>query len=297
MKKREYKLSGEKIFEIVNIFVLSLLLVIVLYPLYFIVIASFSDPSAVNTGNVWLFPKGASLEGYRRIFADNQIWSGYGNTVFYTVTGTLLNVVITMMIAYPLSRKTFRFRGIIMVYLLITMYFNGGLIPTFLTVQGLGLENTRAVMILMGAVNVFNVIIARSFIENNIPDELFEAATIDGCSHFKFFCSFVLPLSKAGLAVLTLYYGISHWNEYMNALLYLRDSKLYSLQLILRSILIENQMQESMVADMSSMLERAQAAELIKYGIVVVSSLPVLMIYPFLQKYFTKGTMIGSVKG
>lgn len=297
MKKREYKLSGEKIFEIVNIFVLSLLLVIVLYPLYFIVIASFSDPSAVNTGNVWLFPKGASLEGYRRIFADDQIWSGYGNTVFYTVTGTLLNVVITMMIAYPLSRKTFRFRGIIMVYLLITMYFNGGLIPTFLTVQGLGLENTRAVMILMGAVNVFNVIIARSFIENNIPDELFEAATIDGCSHFKFFCSFVLPLSKAGLAVLTLYYGISHWNEYMNALLYLRDSKLYSLQLILRSILIENQMQESMVADMSSMLERAQAAELIKYGIVVVSSLPVLMIYPFLQKYFTKGTMIGSVKG
>lgn len=297
MKKREYKLSGEKIFEIVNIFVLSLLLVIVLYPLYFIVIASFSDPSAVNTGNVWLLPKGASLEGYRRIFADNQIWSGYGNTVFYTVTGTLLNVVITMMIAYPLSRKTFRFRGVIMVYLLITMYFNGGLIPTFLTVQGLGLENTRAVMILMGAVNVFNVIIARSFIENNIPDELFEAATIDGCSHFKFFCSFVLPLSKAGLAVLTLYYGISHWNEYMNALLYLRDSKLYSLQLILRSILIENQMQESMVADMSSMLERAQAAELIKYGIVVVSSLPVLMIYPFLQKYFTKGTMIGSVKG
>lgn len=297
MKKREYKLSGEKIFEIVNIFVLSLLLVIVLYPLYFIVIASFSDPSAVNTGNVWLLPKGASLEGYRRIFADDQIWSGYGNTVFYTVTGTLLNVVITMMIAYPLSRKTFRFRGIIMVYLLITMYFNGGLIPTFLTVQGLGLENTRAVMILMGAVNVFNVIIARSFIENNIPDELFEAATIDGCSHFKFFCSFVLPLSKAGLAVLTLYYGISHWNEYMNALLYLRDSKLYSLQLILRSILIENQMQESMVADMSSMLERAQAAELIKYGIVVVSSLPVLMIYPFLQKYFTKGTMIGSVKG
>lgn len=297
MKKREYKLSGEKIFEIVNIFVLSLLLVIVLYPLYFIVIASFSDPSAVNTGNVWLLPKGASLEGYRRIFADDQIWSGYGNTVFYTVTGTLLNVVITMMIAYPLSRKTFRFRGVIMVYLLITMYFNGGLIPTFLTVQGLGLENTRAVMILMGAVNVFNVIIARSFIENNIPDELFEAATIDGCSHFKFFCSFVLPLSKAGLAVLTLYYGISHWNEYMNALLYLRDSKLYSLQLILRSILIENQMQESMVADMSSMLERAQAAELIKYGIVVVSSLPVLMIYPFLQKYFTKGTMIGSVKG
>lgn len=297
MKKRECSLSGEKIFDIVNIIVLSLMLIIVLYPLYFIAIASFSDPSAVNTGNVWLLPKGASLEGYRRIFADAQIWSGYGNTILYTVAGTLINVVLTMMIAYPLSRKTFRLRGAIMIYLLITMYFNGGLIPTFLTVQGLGLENTRAIMILMGAVNVFNVIIARSFIENNIPDELFEAATIDGCSHFKFFCLFVLPLSKAGIAVLTLYYGISHWNEYMNALIYLRDSNLYSLQLILRSILIENQMQESMVSDMTSMLERAQAAELIKYGIVVVSSLPVLIIYPFLQKYFTKGTMIGSVKG
>ncbi len=300
MSKENTNIKDSKpdvIFNTVNYTILSILLLVILYPLYFIIISSFSDPNAVSLGNVWFYPVGFNLDGYIRIFEDENIWRGYFNTVCYTAAGTTINVAITMMIAYSLARKTFKLRGAIMIYLLITMYFNGGMIPTYLTVKSTGLENTWWVMVVVGAVNIFNVIIARTFIENNIPEELYEAANIDGCSHFNFFSRIVLPLSKASMAVLILYYGVEHWNDYMKALIYIRDNELYPLQIILRAILIENQMQDSVITDVESQLERSRIAELIKYGVVVVASAPMLILYPFLQKYFAKGVMVGSIKG
>lgn len=288
---------GDIIFDTINYIILGIAAILVLYPLYFVVIASISDPSAVNAGKVILWPIGISGDGYARIFKDSSIWTGYANTIFYTVVGTTISVIATMMIAYSLSRKNFSGRKVIMTLLIITMYFNGGLIPTYLLVKNLGLLNTRGVMIILGVVNVFNIIIAKTFIQSSIPEELYEAAEIDGCSHFIFFTKIVLPLSKALIAVLTLYYGIAQWNEFMKALIYLNDEKLYPLQLILRSILVQNEASAQMTGDIESQLEQQKIAELIKYGVIIVSSLPVLVIYPFLQKYFVKGVMIGSVKG
>ncbi|WP_212697699.1 carbohydrate ABC transporter permease [Vallitalea pronyensis] len=293
---RKIKQSREdKIFDMIKITILVIALILVLYPLYFIVIASVSSSQAVNTGQVWYRPIGFNLEGYRRIFDHAMIWMGYRNTILYTFLGTSINVLLTLTLAYPLSRKTFRGGRFIMIFLLITMYFNGGLIPRYLVVQKLGLYDDWKIMVLINAVNVFNVIIARTFLKSSIPDSLFEAATIDGCSHINFLWKIVMPLSKAIIAVLILYYGIAHWNEYFTALIYLNDEKLYSLQLVLRSLLIESQAQD--------MLESADGAqqqdigELLKYGLIIVSSLPVLILYPLLQKYFVQGVMIGSVKG
>ena len=288
--------KGDLIFEIVKYSVLILSLIAVLYPLYFIVIASISDPAAINSGRVWWKPIGINFEGFKRIFQDELIWKGYANTFLYTIVGTMINILLTMSLAYPLSRKNFRLGKYIMIFLLITMYFNGGLIPRYLIVKKLNLLDTWQVMVLVNAVNVFNVIIARTFLKNTIPEGLYEAAVIDGCTHIKFLLKIVLPLSKAIIAVLVLFYGVFHWNEYFTALIYLRDEKLYPLQLVLRSILIENQMQDSMVSDVD-MIQHQDVAELIKYGVIIVSSLPVLILYPFLQKYFVQGVMIGSVKG
>lgn len=285
------------IFDIANYIILTIALIITLYPLYFIVIASISDPVAVNNGRVWLRPVDITFEGYRRIFKDEMIWTGYKNTILYTGLGTVINVMLTMMIAYPLSRKNFSGGRFLTIFLVITMYFNGGLIPTYIVVKNLGLVNNWWVMVLLGAVSTYNVIICRTFLQSNIPEELYEAAAIDGCSHIKFFMKHVLPLSKAVIAVLALYYGIAHWNEFMNGLIYLRDEKLYPLQLILRAILIENQARDQMMDDVQYVMEKQQVGELIKYGIIIVASLPVLIIYPFLQKYFVKGVMVGSIKG
>ncbi|WP_129723927.1 carbohydrate ABC transporter permease [Xylanivirga thermophila] len=285
------------IFDIINYIILAVALIVTLYPLYFIVIASISDPVAINNGKVWLRPVGVTFEGYRRIFKDEMIWTGYKNTILYTLVGTAINVMLTMMIAYPLSRKNFSGRRFLTIFLVITMYFNGGLIPTYIVVKNLGLVNNWWVMVLLGAVSTYNVIICRTFLQANIPEELYEAAAIDGCSHFNFFIKHVLPLSKAIIAVLALYYGIAHWNEFMKGLIYLRDEKLYPLQLILRAILIENQARDQMMDDVQYTMEKQQVGELIKYGIIIVASLPVLIIYPFLQKYFVKGVMVGSIKG
>ncbi|MFU0799314.1 MAG: carbohydrate ABC transporter permease [Xylanivirga thermophila] len=285
------------IFDIINYIILAVALIVTLYPLYFIVIASISDPVAINNWKVWLRPVGVTFEGYRRIFKDEMIWTGYKNTILYTLVGTAINVMLTMMIAYPLSRKNFSGRRFLTIFLVITMYFNGGLIPTYIVVKNLGLVNNWWVMVLLGAVSTYNVIICRTFLQANIPEELYEAAAIDGCSHFNFFIKHVLPLSKAIIAVLALYYGIAHWNEFMKGLIYLRDEKLYPLQLILRAILIENQARDQMMDDVQYTMEKQQVGELIKYGIIIVASLPVLIIYPFLQKYFVKGVMVGSIKG
>ena len=291
------KSKSDIIFDIFNYTLLGLITILVLYPLYFIVIASFSDPDFINTGQVVFWPKGFNTLGYQKIFEDTKIWRAYGNTIFYTLVGTCINIVLTMMFAYPLSRKDFCGRRFLTFFMMFTMYFQGGLMPTYILMQNIHLYDTPWVMVLLPAINVFNVIIAKTNIQNNIPEELYEAAAIDGCSHFKFFCKIVMPLSKSIVAVLVLYYGVAHWNEFMNGLVYLRDEGLYPLQLVLRGILVQNQASADMMADIDSMMAQQKAAELIKYGLIIVSALPVLVIYPFLQKYFAKGVMVGAVKG
>ena len=286
---------GDKMFDIVNYGLLGLIALCVLYPLYFIIIASFSDPVAINNGRVGFWSVGFNTTGYEKIFENMKIWRSYSNTIFYTVAGTGINIVLTMMLAYPLSRKKFFAKTPLMIFVMFTMYFQGGLIPTYLWINDLNLYNTPWVMVLLPAINVFNLIIAINFIKSNIPEELYEAAAIDGCSHIKFFARIVLPLSKTIIVVLVLYYGVAHWNEFMNGLIYLRDEGLYPLQLTLRNILLQNQ--ASGLGDVDSIIEQQKAAELIKYGVIIVSTLPVLVIYPFLQKHFEKGVMVGSVKG
>lgn len=267
------------------------------YPLYFVTIASISDPYAVLNGEVMLFPKGLNVDSYIRIFQDKNIWTGYANTFLYTISGTLLNVALTMTIAYPLSRKYFSGRKTIMTLLLITMYFSGGMIPTYLLVNNLHLRDTFWVMIFLGAISTYNVIITRTFLEGNISSELEEAASIDGSSQLHFFFTMVLPLSKSILAVLVLYYAVAHWNDYMRAMIYLNSAKKYPLQLVIRSILIQTQMIDTNALDVAEIDARMKLAEAMKYGVIIISSIPVLILYPFIQKYFIKGVMIGSVKG
>lgn len=286
---------SDKLFDIVNYGLLGLFALLILYPLYFIIIASFSDPVAINNGQISFWPVGFNTLGYKKIFENAKIWRSYSNTIFYTVTGTAINIFLTMMMAYPLSRKKFFARKPLLFLAMFTMYFQGGMIPTYLWMNDLHLYNTPWVMILLPAMNVFNLIIAMNYISNNIPEELYEAASIDGCSHITFFTRIILPLSKTIIVVLVLYYGVAHWNEFMNGLIYLQDEGLQPLQMTLRSILLQNQ--ASGLGDVDSMMEQQKAAELLKYGVIVVSTIPVLVIYPFLQKHFEKGVMVGSVKG
>jgi len=285
------------IFDTVTTILLLIIFAIVAYPLIFVLVASVSDPYKVLNGEVLLIPKGFNIDSYKRIFQDNSIWRGYLNSILYTVCGTALNVILTMTLAFPLSRKYFSGRKFITAILLITMYFSGGMIPTYLLVKSLGLRDTFWVMILLGAVSAYNVIIARTFLESNISDELEEAAAIDGCSKLHFFFSMVLPLSKAIIAVLVLYYAVAHWNDYMRGLLYLDSAEKYPLQLVIRSILIQTQMVANDATDIADIDARMKLAEAMKYGVIVVSCVPTLIIYPFVQKHFVKGVMIGSVKG
>ena len=296
--KNEIKRSREDlIIDIFIYFILTLAFLVVAYPLWFVIIASFSDPNAVLTGQVIFFPVGLSLEGYRLILENSAIWMGYVNTIFYTVVGTAINIFFTVTIAYPLSKKSFSGRKFVMTFLLITMYFGGGLIPTFMLIQNLGLVNTRAVMVLLGGVSVFNIIITRVYFESTLSGELEEAAAIDGCSPIRFFTSCALPLSKAIIAVLALFYGVGHWNDFMRALIYLRDPGMYPLAMILRSILIMQDVGAAVGDDGIDHLERMRLAEQVRFGVIIVSSVPMLTIFPFMQRYFSKGVMIGSVKG
>ncbi len=288
--------KGDIIFDCMNYTILTIVLLIVFYPLYFIVIASFSDPTSVNNGSMVFLPKDITFAGYQRVFDYTQVWIGYRNTIFYTVAGTILNIAVSMGFAYALSRKVFAGKKAMTIYLLIPMFFTGGLIPTYLLVKNLGLLDTYTVMIVMGMVNVFNVIIARTFLQSSLPDELFEAAQIDGCNHFAYFFKIVLPLSAPIIAVLTLYYGVTHWNDFFNSLIYLSDKNKFSLQLVLRGILISSEVDADLVTGQEDLVRRQNEIEQLKYALIVVSSLPVLIIYPFLQKYFVKGVMIGSVK-
>ncbi len=292
--------AGDKIFNIVNLFLLSILLLVILYPLIFILAASFSDPLLVSTGKIYLIPKGFNIEGYRRVFQDAQIMIGYGNTIIYTIAGTLLNLALTLPAAYALSRKDLDGSKVFMFFLVFTMYFSGGMIPTYLIVKGLGLYDTRTVMLLISAVSTYNLIIARTFFANGVPHEIEEAARIDGASQARTFFIIVLPLSKALIGVQSLYYGVGHWNSFFSALIYLSDRNKVPLQLVLREILVRNQISSEMIEGaMSSEMQalQLQLATLIKFAIIVVSSVPVMVAYPFLQKYFDKGVMLGSLKG
>lgn len=276
---------------------LIVMVVITLYPLWFILVASVTDYKLINSGTLLLWPRGFHLMGYRRVFQDWRIWSGYINTIIYTVGGTLFGAVTTILAGYAFSRRDLPGSGILMKLFIFTMYFGGGLIPTYIMVNKLGLLDTRLLMILQGSISVHNIIVVRSFMKTNIPDELLDAATIDGCGNGTFFVSIVMPLSKAILAVMVLYIAVSHWNSYFNALIYLTDMHKYPLQVFLREILLKTVQNADVVENMEEVLEMQQMAATIRYSMIVVSTAPILCAYPFVQKYFVKGVMIGSVKG
>ncbi|MCS7462180.1 carbohydrate ABC transporter permease [Paenibacillus doosanensis] len=291
---------SDRIFGGVNKLFLFVVFIIVLYPIVYVISASISDPVYVNQGEMWLFPKGITFEGYQRVFQNPEIWSGYRNTIMYTVLGTLINLLFTLPGAYALSRKDLKGRGVMMGLIVFTMFFGGGLIPTFLLVSNLGMLNTVWALIIPNAVAVYNLIICRTFFQMNIPQELQESAEIDGCSNTMLFVKIVLPLSAPIIAVMALYYGVTHWNSYFSAIIYLKDRSLYPLQLILREILVQNQMSDTMMMtgdDMEAMAKQARIADIIKYAVMIVSSLPIIIVYPFMQRFFMKGVLIGSVKG
>lgn len=291
--------SGDKIFIGCAYGLLSLALIAVLYPLIFIVSSSFSSTDAVVTGRVWLWPVEPSLAGYNAVFQNSQIGLGYLNSFIYMVLGTSINIAMTLLAAYPLSRRDFYGRGVFMFIFTFTMLFSGGLIPRYLLVRSLGMLDTRWAMVLPAALAVWNVIITRTYFQQNIPNELVEAADMDGCSDVRFIYKVVIPLSGPIIAVMTLFYAIGHWNSYFNALIFLNERRLYPLQIVLRNILIQNQFDAEMIADLDveEIAVREGLADLLKFSLIVVASVPVLSLYPFVQRYFIKGIMIGSLKG
>lgn len=289
--------ASDKVFYGISAAFLTLLLISVSYPLIYVLSASFSSGQAVSSGRVVLFPVDPSLDGYAAVFRNHQILRAYINTIFYTVAGTLVNVCMCMLTAYPLSRPDLKGRNLITLIFGFTMYFSGGMIPAYILMTNLHLIDTVWVMIIPGALSVYHMVIARSFIQSNIPRELYEAASIDGCSDARYFFSMVLPLSKAVIAVVALFSAVSHWNAYFGAMMYLNNRDLVPLQIVLREILIMNKVDLSMVADPEQMLVMANIADVLKYALIVVSTVPILCVYPFAQKYFIKGVMIGSIKG
>ncbi len=298
MKKKKMKWTR---FDVLIYLIGFLLLLIVLYPLYFVVIASVSDPNYVNIGQVIFLPKGFNLDGYKRVLNTPEIWTGFRNSVFYTVAGTALNVVMTITAAYALSKKRLVGRNFFQFMIVFTMFFGGGMIPTYLLMKNMQMLDTVWVMIVPGAVSAYNLIVTKTFFVNSIPDELEEAARIDGASYFKTFFSIVLPLSTPIIAVMTLFYGIGHWNSYFDGMIYLSDRNLLPLQVILKEILSSAQMAANSTSmstsEMTLLAEQQKIAEMVKYVSMIVATVPVLLIYPFIQKYFKKGIMVGSLKG
>jgi putative aldouronate transport system permease protein len=289
--------STDHLFNVINYIILSLFLITVLYPLVFIVSASFSSPNAVISGKVYLWPVDPTFDGYAAVFKHKLIWSSFRNSLIYTIVGTVINVSLTIMAAYPLARKDLFGKNVIMLLLVFTTMFNGGLIPNYLLVKDLNMLNTMWAMILPTALGVFNVIIARTYFRTTIPEEVLEAAQLDGCNDFKFVWKIVIPLSGPIIAVITLYSAVGYWNQYFNALIYLKSPALFPLQLILRDILVQNEVDSSMLSNLADESNREGLRALLKYSLIVVSSLPLMIAYPFVQKHFVKGVMIGSLKG
>lgn len=288
--------TGDRFFQIAVYVILGIVLIIVIYPLLFVLSASISNPEYILQGKIHLLPKGINFNAYEKIFHNKDIWTGYMNTIIYTVIGTLINLIMTTLGAYPLSRKDFYGRNVITALLVFTMFFSGGMIPTYLLVKNLHMLNTIWAMVLPGAVSVYNLIIMRTFFQS-IPNELREAAIVDGASDFQVLIRIILPLSKPILAVMTLFYAVTHWNAFFDALIYLTDRSKFPLQLILREILIQSNVGDMTSQVDESMIKYMLSVEGIKYAVIIVANLPVLILYPFLQKYFVKGVMIGSLKG
>lgn len=291
------KLNGDKVFTIFNYILASAFLLIAIYPLYYVVICSFSGINAITTGKVRFWPADVTLVGYKKMLEQAEIWAGYKWTIIYTVVGTGIQLLFTIPAAYALSRPSLPFRTAINFYFLVTMFIGGGLIPTYLLMDRLHLTDTFILMVLMGAVSVWNMIICRTFFSSSIPVELLDAAKIDGGSEIKIFLRVVLPLSKSILAVMTLYFAVGHWNSYFTALIYLRDKARYPLQLVLRSMLLSTSLMTEMANEGGTFQQNLMDLQNLKYCTVIAASLPVLVIYPFIQKYFVKGVMIGAVKG
>lgn len=298
MRKFTIRESGSDLaFTIVNYIMLSIVLLIILYPLIYVVSASFSSSYAVLSGKVWLWPVEPSLDGYKAVFKNKNILTGFQNTLFYTIAGTSINVIMTILAAYPLSRRDFQGRNVFMLMFVFTMMFSGGLIPTYFVVKELHMIDTVWAMLIPTALSVWNVIIMRTYFQTTIPHELLEASQLDGCNDFKFLLKIVIPLSGPILAVISLFYAVGHWNQYFNAMIYLKDPDLYPLQLILRDILVQNEVKIDMLGDVKAAAARQGLRELLKYSLIVISSVPLLIVYPFVQKFFVKGVMIGSIKG
>lgn len=297
MRKSNRQSAFDIGFDVVSTLLLIVALLIVLYPLYFVLIASISDANSISLGKVILLPKNIDFVGYRRILQDNRIMNGYVNSILYTMASTVIGTITTILAGYSFSRTDLVGRKALMMVYVFTMYFTGGLIPTYLVVKDVGLLGSPWAVILMGAISVYNIIIARSFFSSSIPVDLYEAAQLDGCSNGRFFISIVVPLSKSIIAVIALYYAVAQWNGYFNALIYLNKQSQYPLQMVLREILLSSQSVQADVTDVDAIQEMQRIAATIKYGVIVVASLPMLILYPFIQKYFVKGVMIGSVKG
>ena len=287
---------SDRIFHIAVLVLSILCFIVILYPLWFVVIASISNSDMVNRGEVVFWPKDIRFYGFQQIFQDARILTGYRNTLLYVVGGTLLNMIVTMPAAYALSRPDFKARNKVMLYFVFTMYFSGGLVPTYMQINNLGLINTPWILLVMVLINTYNLIIARTFIQNTIPNDLYESASLDGCSHFRFFWSIVLPLSKAIISVEMLYYAVFHWNDYFNALIYTSNNDIQPLQMVLRRILLQNEAFANGNGGVQGGYAQSSADQ-VKYAVIIVSTVPILCVYPFIQKYFEKGVMIGAVKG
>lgn len=289
--------KSDKVFRFLNIAFLIVILAITIYPLVFVLSASVTEPEHLLKGEIWLLPKGITFESYARVFKNKDILRGYWNTIKYTVVGTSLNLLMTIAAAYPLSRKDFYGRGFVTAMMVFTMFFSGGLIPRFLLVRDLGMYNTMWALILPGAVSVWNITIMRTFFQTSVPYEIQEAAMIDGCSNLGILTKVVLPLSMPIISVMIMFYSVGHWNAYFNALIYLTDRAMYPLQVILREILIQQNMGDMASFIDEGIIRQMMLAEGLKYAVVVVANLPVLMIYPLIQKHFAKGMMVGGLKG
>ena len=288
---------SDKVFDAVNVIIMIVLLAVFIWPLWFVMIASISDPSAVTTGKVFLLPKMITIEGYQKMLKYTSIWLGYRNTIFYTLVGTALNMIMSVLLAYPVSDKTYALRRPMLAFYMFTMYFSGGLIPNYLLFKSLGILNTFWAMIIPGLVSVYNALIIRSYFMNSIPEGLKEAATLDGANAAQYLIRIVLPLSKPVLAVVGMYYMVGHWNDFANSLYYLYDSKYYPLQTVLRDLLMSSRVTADLLIDADDVTRAMREAQVMQYGVIIAAALPMLCIYPFIQKYFVKGMMVGSVKG
>ena len=295
-KNKVQRTRGDKIFNFFLYLVTGILTLIALYPMYFIIIASFSSPAAVANGNVVLFPVNPTFSGYAKLMGYTSIWVGYRNTIAYTILGTLVILAVNLPAAYALSRKDLVGRRLINLIFIIPMFFSGGLIPTYMIVKDFGLVDNFWVMIIPFSVITYYVIVARTFFSNSLPDGIWEAAQIDGCGNLRFFFTMALPLSKAVISVIALWTAVGQWNSYFNALIYIRDENLYPLQLIMRNILITNQNFAALGTGEAAMIAMRRA-NLVRYAMIIVATVPIMCVYPFIQKYFDQGVMIGAVKG